>query len=319
MSTDSGCRPGRPVRPFLKWAGGKRQLLPQLQRLYPAEFGQYWEPFLGSGAVFFDLCNRQRLAGRRVRLADTNPDLVGCFRALREDVEGVIRELRGLAAAHRRAGSTHYYAVRDRRFNPRRAELAARGEAGWSRYDAELAAMFIYLNRTGYNGLFRLNSQGAFNVPVGRYPNPNVCDAENLRRAARALAGQDVAIDCAGFERAEAEAQPGDFLYFDPPYAPVSPTARFTSYTAGGFSLADQQRLQQAILTLAARGCLVVLSNSCAPEIVELYERNAAARRAGLVCRRVPARRAINSKSTSRGPVAEYLIANLPESAPALG
>ena len=174
-----------------------------------------------------------------------------------------------------------------------------------------LAAMFIYLNRTGFNGLFRLNSRSEFNVPAGRYANPRICDAENLRAVAAIIGAPGVNIRYGGFELALEHAQRHDLLYFDPPYAPVSDTANFTGYTASRFSNEDQRRLQQAVIELAGRGCHVIVSNSTAPIIGELYETNRTARRAGLRAHRVPARRAINSKATRRGDVAEYIISNV--------
>jgi DNA adenine methylase len=297
------------IRPFLKWAGGKRQLLPQLRRFVPAGFRAYHEPFVGSGALFFDLCKAGRLAGRATRLVDTNADLIGCYRALVQDVEGVIRNLRRLTTAHAAAPAEHYYRVRDELFNPARRERGADGRPG--DYPATLAAMFIYLNRTGFNGLYRLNSQGAFNVPAGRYVNPRICDAPNLRAVARALASPGVALEHDGYESVLQTATADDLIYFDPPYAPLSTTARFTSYTANGFSDNAQRRLQEVALELVGRGCSVVLSNSTAPIIADLYETNPQVRRAGLRTHRVPARRAINSDPTARGDVMEFIITNV--------
>jgi DNA adenine methylase len=304
------------ARPFLKWAGGKRQLLPELRRFYPRRFGAYFEPFLGSGAVFFDLHASGRLDDRPALLTDTNPDVVGCYLAVRNDVDEVIRQLESLAAGHARAGADHYYEVRETRFNPWRRQLFAsprRDDDPLPPYPPELAAMLIYLNRTGYNGLFRLNRQGAFNVPAGRYANPKICDADTLRAVAAALRRPGVSVRHASFDRAALAAQPDDFLYFDPPYAPLSATARFTAYTADGFDEAAQVRLHQVMLDLAHRGCRVLLSNSTAPMIHRLYGRhNADARAAGLRTVKVPARRAINSRATHRGEISEYLITNLP-------
>ncbi len=146
--------------------------------------------------------------------------------------------------------------------------------------------MFIYLNRTGYNGLFRLNSDGEFNVPAGRYTKPRICDAVNLRRVATALAEPGVTLGRARFDRTVDSAQAGDFLYFDPPYAPLSKTARFTSYTTEGFDAGDQQRLRDVVVTLARRGCYVVMSNSTAPDIARLYEDSDEVKAAGLRCYR---------------------------------
>jgi DNA adenine methylase len=169
--------------------------------------------------------------------------------------------------------------------------------------------MFIFLNRTGFNGLFRVNARGGFNVPAGRYHRPKIADRAKLTRVAGALSG--ATLLCGSFEVVRDEAAAGDFVYFDPPYAPLSRTAAFTSYTALRFDAADQERLQQIVIDLARRGCHVLLSNSTAREIAALYEKSAAARRAGLRATRVPARRAINSNAARRGGVDEFLITNI--------
>ncbi len=295
------------ARPLLKWAGGKRQLLPVLRRLYPEQFGRYIEPFFGSGAVFFDLHARGAFERRTARLIDANLDLVGCYLALRRDIDSVIRALRVLDAGHRRTGDSHFYSVRDERFNQLREPLLTEGDA--TRYTAELAAMFIYLNRTGFNGLFRVNGRGRFNVPAGRYTNPTICDPEHLRWVARALTSPNVAIEHASFERGLDSAGAGDFVYCDPPYAPLTATASFTSYTAAGFTSRDQERLQQAVLRAATRGAVVLVSNSNAAIVQDLYG-SAVAQKAGFSVHRVPARRAINSRASARGPVEELLITN---------
>ena len=224
---------GQPVRPFLKWAGGKRQLLPRLREFYPAAFAAYREPFLGSGAVFFDLVNQGRLAGHRTFLTDTNGDLVGCYARVRADPEAVIRHLQRLAARYKRDPQGHYYRVRDR-FNPARQAISSGHGIESGRYTADLAAMLVYLNRTGFNGLFRLNSKGLFNVPLGRYSNPRICDTENLRNIAAVLSAKTISIEQVRYVDGLASAKEGDFIYLDPPYAPLSATAQFTSYTSEG-------------------------------------------------------------------------------------
>jgi DNA adenine methylase len=300
------------VRPFLKWAGGKRQLLPVLRKFYPRDFGRYLEPFLGSGAVFFDLYNCGALKNRHAVLIDNNVDLIGCYIAVRDHVEEVIRELGRLAKQHARGGSEFFYLVRDRHFNPGREEWVNAGP-GRGRYPTLLAAMLIYLNRTGFNGLFRLNAAGRFNVPVGRYTNPQICDSENLRMVADALAC-GVELRHGSFDDVRHLAAPGDFLYFDPPYAPLSKTARFTSYTASQFGIEDQERLYALAIQLATKRCHVVISNSTAPEIEALYEgRDSVA--AGLVAHRVEAKRAINSNPEARGNVSEFVLATVPRAA----
>jgi DNA adenine methylase len=290
------------VRPLLKWAGGKRQLLQALNGFYPGRFKRYVEPFFGSGAVFFDLLNQGRLDGRRVRLADVNHDLIGAYSTLRDQSDEVIDALELLAADYRRRGADAYYDVRDRRFNP----LRAAGQV----YTPDLTAMLIFLNRTGFNGLFRLNRKGAFNVPAGRYTEPRICDPVHLRRVAAAFKAPGVTIELSSFETTLADAGAGDFVYCDPPYAPLSRTSSFASYTAAGFSTFDQRRLQQAAIAACRRGAHVVISNSSAAEIMSAYtERDA--KRAGLKVTSVAARRAINSRASARGPVQELIIANV--------
>jgi len=299
--------PSPVVRPFLKWAGGKRQLLRELRRYVPRDFPAYHEPFLGSGALFFDLWRGDRLHGTACHLGDANPDLVGVYRALAGDTENVIEQLRLLASDHQEGGSPAYYRVRDEIFNPERRTRQSRPP---SSYPARLAAMFIYLNRTGYNGLFRLNSQGDFNVPVGRYAKPRICDEPTLRAAAAVLRSPSVTLHHRTFTAVADAAGPGDLVYFDPPYAPLSATSRFTSYTAGSFSEEDQRALQRLVVQLAERGCKVIVSNSTADIVTGLY-RAPEARRAGLKTYRIPARRAINSKGARRGTVEEYIISNV--------
>jgi DNA adenine methylase len=170
--------------------------------------------------------------------------------------------------------------------------------------------MLIFLNRTGFNGLFRLNRKGGFNVPAGRYTNPKICDPEHLRAVAAAFRSPGVSIDLRPFDAALADAGAGDFVYCDPPYAPLSRTSSFANYTAAGFSAPDQQRLQQAIVAACRRGAHVVVSNSSAPEIREAYS-DGAARLAGLTVTPVSARRAINSRAASRGLVDELIITNV--------
>lgn len=296
------------AKPLLKWVGGKGQLLPALRRFYPASFESYLEPFLGSGAVFFDLARLGALDGRRAVLIDANPDLIGCYETVRDEVEAVLGELAELAAGHDDAGAAHYYRVRDEQFNPARA--AARTVDGRIAYTPRLAAMFIYLNRTGFNGLFRVNARGAFNVPAGRYHRPRIVHVERLREAARALRAPLVELVWGQYDVVDRYASAGDFIYFDPPYAPLSPTARFTSYTAAGFGSREQAQLRTLVAALAARGCRVLVSNSTAAEITALYE-DALAREAGLRTWKVPARRAVNSKASRRGAIEEYLISNI--------
>ena len=267
--------------PFLKWAGGKGQLLAQFAPLYPSRVGRYVEPFVGSAAVFFDL--RRRHPDIAASLSDDNEELINCFRIVRDDVEGLIRRLRRHKERHSRE---HYYEVRARKV----ARLTP----------AQRAARLIYLNKTCYNGLYRVNGQGEFNVPIGSYKNPAICQAPLLRAASRALAGVDLEVrdfaDCLG------EARRGTFVYFDPPYHPVSRTASFTSYTEGGFGEEEQRRLADLFAALDRKGARVMLSNSDTPFVRDLYD--------GYRIEAVSARRAINSNGARRGVVSEVVVCN---------
>ncbi len=298
------------LRPFLKWVGGKRQLLPVLRRFYPDPMGRYFEPFVGSGAVFFDLVSNGHLNGHGAVLSDDNADLIACYRRVRRSLDEVAAALERLAVDHAVRGRACYMQVRNGQFNPLRAAWRERG-AELDDYPAELAAMLIYLNRTGYNGLFRLNASGEFNVPPGRYDSPTVIDRPLLARVSEVLASPGIRIEHAAFDRVVQETKAGDFVYFDPPYAPLSRTANFRGYTGRGFSDADQERLQQSLITLAGRGVWVLLSNSVAPSTSRLYEDNKDVAAAGLHSWRFPARRAINSRPDRRGAVEELVVSNV--------
>jgi DNA adenine methylase len=270
-------------RPFLKWAGGKSQLLAQFQALYPAhgDLRRYVEPFLGSAAVFFQV--RRLFRPREVILADGNEELIQAFQSVRDEVEEVIR----LLGRHRRAHSAGHY-LRIRSLDPLR--LAS----------VERAARFIYLNKTCFNGLYRVNRRGIFNVPMGRYTRPPILDAGNLRAASAALQGVEMRVE--PFTAIPTLAREGDFLYIDPPYHPLSRTSSFTSYTAGTFGEKEQNRLAEIYRDLDGRGCRVMLSNSDTPFIRSLYR--------DYDVRTVEARRSINSRPGGRGRITEVVVLN---------
>ena len=298
------------MRPFLKWVGGKRQLLPVLRRFYPSSTGTYFEPFMGSGAVFFDLLGHGALDRSQVRLSDANADLIGCYRRVGDAVDAVIGELERLAAGHASGGPDHYRHVRDALFNPQRAVWRDAG-ADLDGYPVALAAMLIYLNRTGYNGLYRVNASGEYNVPPGRYDRPRIVDRPLLETVSGALAASSAYLQVASFDWLLDQAASGDFVYFDPPYAPLSATANFRGYTGRGFSDDDQARLQQMAIALAGRGVQVLLSNSVAPAVTQLYEKNELVKQAGLRTWRFPARRAVNSNAERRGAIEELVVSNI--------
>lgn len=263
--------------PFLKWAGGKRQLLAQFDPLFPkpGSYGTYHEPFVGGGAVFF------HLRPKRASLADTNPALIEAYQVIAESVEAVIDYL-GTC----RHTEDFYYRLRG--LDPDQLDPVRR------------VGRLLFLNRTGYNGLYRVNRAGQFNVPFGRYKNPTICDAANLRAVAAALAG--VSLKVQSFEAVYDQAVSGDFVYFDPPYQPLSETAAFTAYTKSSFGEKDQAALAEVFRALAIKGCRVRLSNSDTPFVRELYRDQR--------IETVWATRRINSRADRRGRISEVLICN---------
>ena len=267
--------------PFLKWVGGKTRLLSQMEGLLPEEFDGYHEPFVGGGAVFF------RLLPDQARLTDVNGRLIDCYTAIRDDVESLADELARHARRHDKA---YYYRQRER-FN------SARRLSGTQR-----AGLMMYLNKTCFNGLYRENSRGEFNVPMGSYKKPRVLDLPNLLAVHETLKGVDLGV--ASFERVLDHAEPGDLVYFDPPYVPVSATSSFTSYAKGGFGSDLQVRLAQVFAELAQRGCYVMLSNSDCGLVRELY--------AGWRIEQVWAPRSINSRADRRGAVPEVVVCSWP-------
>ena len=275
------------ARPFLKWAGGKTALLPQLLAAAPERIDTYYEPFLGGGALFFALQREGRFS--HAVLSDSNQELINAYTQVRDNVNKLIHAL----AVHQRKYDTapdrseYYYNVRSKRLT---CSLGG-------------AANLIFLNKTCYNGLYRVNSKGRFNVPHGTYKNPTICDEENLIAVSEALQG--VELEVADFAAAPRKAGVGDFVYFDPPYVPLSDTASFTSYTAQGFSLTEQQRLADTARHLADLGARVTLSNSGHRDVAALYHTDR------FQLDEVHAPRAINSKPSGRGLAREYLIQSL--------
>lgn len=270
-----------PASPFLKWVGGKGKLERLFSAWYPpgVELMRHVEPFIGGGAVFF------ARAPERALLCDINRDLVQTYLSVRDEVSVVVRHLKRLAAAH---GEESYYKVRER-YNARDHKTAA-----------ERAALFVYLNKTCFNGLYRVNKSGHFNVPMGRYAKPAIADVATLQAASLSLAQAD--IRCVPFEALVAEAKPGDFVYLDPPYEPVSRTANFTAYASDGFTQADQTRLRDVFRELDRRGSKLMLSNSNVPFIRELYR--------GYQIDEVLAARAVSCDPKKRGSVTELVIRN---------
>ena len=277
MMTREATSPEPAPRPILKWVGGKTQLLEQMKPLMPKTFGRYFEPFVGGAAVFFDL--RAQRPDMTAFLSDVNAELVNCYVAVRDDVDAVIRAL-----GKHVYESEHYYKVRAEK----PADLPS----------PERAARTIFLNKTGYNGLYRVNRSGQFNVPFGRFTKPLFCDEENLRACSRALRG--VSIEHGDFSGVLEQAKKGDFVYFDPPYVPLSSTSDFTAYIPGGFGEGEQEKLAKVFAKLAKKGVHVMLSNSDTELVRDLY--------ADFDIQVVYASRSVYSNAARRGKLAEVVV-----------
>lgn len=272
-------------KPYIKWVGGKRQLLRQFRELglYPPEdfnpyTNTYYEPFVGGGAVFFDLLPKN------AELSDLNKELVTTYNVIKNNVDELIKSLQKHIY-----DKEYYLEVRTKKIE----DLS----------DIEVASRFIFLNRTGFNGLYRVNKSGQFNVPFGRYNNPVICDEENLRRVSDTL--QDVTITHQDYKNVLETAEEGDFIYLDPPYYPISASSSFTSYTTERFLEKEQTELRDTFMELHKKGCYVMLSNSDTPFINELYSGLY-----GITVNKVTAGRAINSKGSGRGKIMEVLVVN---------
>ena len=275
--------------PFVKWAGGKTQLLDRLEKLVPKSFGRYFEPFLGGGALFYHLArDRQFIA----YLSDINQELINVYEVVKSNVEELIDVLRVYKKEYHKAPEIFYRELRDNFDTENRSHI-------------EKAARFITLNKTCYNGLYRVNSHGKFNVPMGRYKNPIICDSKNLRNASLILGSLESHLYWEDYRKILTnKAQEGDFVYLDPPYNPITSTANFTRYTGAGFTKKDQEHLSKIFKDLDTRGCKVLLSNSDTEYIRELYVDYAKN------IRQVTVRRNINSRASKRLGYTELLISN---------
>lgn len=274
------------IKPFVKWAGGKRQLIPQIKKYMPKNFGRYYEPFVGGGALFFDL------RYRKSTINDFNSELINTYKIIRDSPNQLIKDLK----VHEANNSSEYY-----------YEIRSWDRDGTidNKTDVERAARFIFLNKTGFNGLFRVNSQNQINTPYGRYKNPAIVNESVLMAVSKFLNNQQIKILNGDFADAVNSSRKGDFVYFDPPYAPmVTDKQSFVGYTLNGFGPEEQERLRDLVDALTVKGVKVMLSNSSVPYIHDLYSQY---KYTTVV---VPASRSINSKATGRGKVDEVLIMN---------
>ncbi|WP_077369584.1 DNA adenine methylase [Anaerosalibacter sp. Marseille-P3206] len=270
------------VMPVVKWVGGKRQLLTEIDKYIPSHFSTYYEPFLGGGAVFFYLQPQKAIVN------DINEELINLYKVIKDNVEELIVDLK----KHKNEPD-YFYSIR---------ELDRDIEVYKKLNLVERASRIHYLNKTCYNGLFRVNSQGQFNVPFGRYKNPNIVNETTLRAVSNYFNSSNIIFKCCDFEEAVKGARKGSFIYFDPPYDPVSDTSSFTGYDKGGFSREEQIRLKKLCDKLNDRGIKFLLSNSETDFILDLYR--------DYKIEIVQAKRTINSKGNKRGEVNEVLVMN---------
>lgn len=274
------------AKPFLKWAGGKSRVVKQILELFPENFNSYYEPFLGSAAMYF------AVSPQHGRLNDSNTALIATYITLRDHPHKLISELESLQSEYYSLPSIEakkdYYLRRRHEFN------------STNRKSVRKSALFIFLNKTGFNGMYRENSKGEYNIPFGRHEKPLICDKDNLLIVSVDL--QDIDLTSTSYENAFKDAKKGDLIYLDPPYYPLSKTSNFTEYQAGGFGIKDQIKLRDVFNELSQKGCYVIMSNSACTEIRELYFHYNISE--------IQVARAINSKAGKRGKIKEYVIKN---------
>lgn len=273
-------------KPFVKWAGGKRQLIPILNKNLPKQMGTYYEPFLGGGALLFHILTER---GRQsCGISDLNSDLILTYTTIRDKIDELINSLKIHSKNYKKDAKSYYYSIRES--TPKSA--------------IEKTSRLLFLNRTCFNGLYRVNSKGKFNVPLGRYTNPNIVNEENLRAVSNVLQSSKVSIQCRDFESVLKDVRKDDFVYFDPPYQPVSSTANFTSYTHKSFTFDDLERLADLCLKLDEKECKVMLSNSNSKEVEDMFTEKQ------WKIKKIQANRSINSDSRKRTGHYELLIKN---------
>ena len=273
-------------KPFVKWAGGKRQLLAELEKNFPKQFGTYFEPFLGGGAVLFDLLAKK--PNIKCSVSDLNSDLVLAYVTIRDKLGRLIESLENHSKNYHKDSTNYYYEVRKQE----------------PKSQIEKVSRLLFLNKTCFNGLYRVNSKGKFNVPLGRYTNPNIVNRENLTTVSKFLQSDKIKISCRDFESILNDAKKGDFVYFDPPYQPVSDTANFTSYTHRDFTEDDLQRLADLANQLNSKGSHVLLSNSNTKIVKKIFSSKK------WKVKEIAVNRAINSNSQKRTGHKEVLIKN---------
>lgn len=273
------------ARPFLKWVGGKGQLLKDMSPLFPLRFNSFYEPFVGGGAVFF------HLIPEIAHLNDINGKLITTYKIIKSRPRVLIDTLKDIEVEYLAKSEVE----RKKYFLDKRSAFNRNDSS-----DLDTAALTIFLNKTCFNGMYRENSKGEFNVPFGKYVNPKICDEENINLCSKAL--KKVKLSSVGYAKAVESAEKGDFIYLDPPYDPLSSSSSFTSYSKTSFAKKEQIDLRDLFVSLDKRGCYVMLSNSATDFIKDIYQ--------GYNFNIVKARRSINSKASERGEIDEIVVMN---------
>lgn len=273
-------------KPFVKWVGGKRQLMQDLENNFPKQFSTYHEPFLGGGAVMFNLLTKKPQLSCNV--SDFNSDLILAYVTIRDKLEKLIESLENHSKNYHKNSTEYYYEVRKQE----------------PKQQIEKVSRLLFLNKTCFNGLYRVNKKGQFNVPLGRYTNPNIVNKENLTAVSKILQSKKIKISCRDFEAVLGDAKKGDLVYFDPPYQPVSSTANFTSYTHRDFTEEDLERLAKLADQLHSKGCYVLLSNSNSKTVKDFFSKK------HWKISSINVNRAINSNAQKRTGHKEIIIKN---------
>ena len=273
-------------KPFVKWVGGKRQLMQDLENNFPKQFSTYHEPFLGGGAVMFNLLTKKSQLSCNV--SDFNSDLILAYVTIRDKLEKLIESLENHSKNYHKNSTEYYYEIRKQE----------------PKQQIEKVSRLLFLNKTCFNGLYRVNKKGQFNVPLGRYTNPNIVNKENLTAVSKILQSKKIKISCRDFEAVLGDAKKGDLVYFDPPYQPVSSTANFTSYTHRDFTEDDLERLAKLADQLHSKGCYVLLSNSNSKTVKDFFSKR------HWKISSINVNRAINSNAQKRTGHKEIIIKN---------
>ncbi len=278
----------KPAKPFVKWVGGKSKLIPEISKLIPNKINNYYEPFMGGGALFFELSNKKLITNHSY-INDINKKLMNCYEIIKQDPDSLIKLLKNIEKEYKKLNldnqKKYFYQIRQE-YNQNSLD------------NLTYCAYLIFLNKTCFNGMYRENSKGEYNIPFGDQPNPTICDVGNIQAVSHTL--HDTHITSTSFEESIKTCKKSDFIYFDPPYYPLNTTANFTNYSKNNFTFKEQIKLSETFKQLHQKGCFVMLSNSNTDFIRKLYQ--------PFNIHEVYSARSINSKGEKRGKIKELII-----------